>query len=383
MIHVLIDTSILRQDPQRKSAAFQVLAKLGNWGELTLHIPYFVRHEFLSQRKEEYSGSLWEVERVLIKVANKPLKEDLKNSLGEQLAGLQATIPNIDEWIEQEFDLWCGHVGAENHPIKEHHGQRVAEAYFSGQPPFKEAKAREDIPDAFILETVRDVLAGIEQLNVVVGDKRLREACQKLQNVIVYSTLNEFIKSDQCQEALKDTDVAENFEAICKGFNQHIDMIGEVASTKLFDELVGYTFSDPSIPDDNNEATISMLDVPTNIGLDFEESEYYGGGVIVVPFEFEMTVIADYYIFKSDYYVLDEKRAESISVSEYDNRHYYEAGEEFNLAVRGKIAISLYLATVPPGKKVSDYIDAVTENSKIEVSEIEDVSVIHDEESYF
>ncbi len=380
MIHVLIDTSILRQDPQRKSAAFQLLTRMGNLGELTLHIPYFVRQEFISQRKEDYSGSLQEVERILTKVAKKPLQEDLKDSLEKQLAGVQATIPSIDEWLEQEFDSWCGHVSAENHPIKEHHGERVAEAYFSGKPPFKKAKAREDMPDAFILETVRDVLTGVERLNIVVGDKRLKAAFEQLKNTTVFSTLDEFIKSDQCQEALIETDVVENFDAICEELNQHKDVLEEVASRKLFDELVGYTFSDKSIPDDNNEAMISMLDVPTIIGIDFEQAEYYGGGVIVAPFGFEMSVLGHYYIFKSDYYILDEKRAESISVSEYDNRHYYEAEEEFNLAVRGELAITLDLASVPQGENITSHIGVVTGNSKVEVSEIEDVSVMHDDE---
>lgn len=379
MINVLIDTSILRQDPQRKSAAFQVLTKMGNLGELTLHIPYFVRQEFISQRKEDYSGSLREVERILTKVVKKPLQKDLKDSLEKQLLGVQATIPSIDDWIRQEFDSWSRHVGAENHPIKEHHGERVAKAYFSGKPPFKKAKAREDMPDAFILETVRDVLTVVECLNIVVGDKRLKAGCEQLKNTIVYSTLDEFIKSNQCREALIETDVVENFDAICEELNQHNDALKEVVYRKLFDELVGYTFSDKSIPDDNNEAMISMLDVPTNIGIDFEQVEYYGGGVIVAPFEFQMTVIAYYYIFKSDYYALDEKRAESISVSEYNNRHYYEAEEEFNLAVRGEIVITLDLASVPQGENVTNHIGVVTGNSKVEVSEIADVSVIHDD----
>ncbi|HAW82340.1 MAG TPA: hypothetical protein DCX27_23145, partial [Balneola sp.] len=54
MLHLLIDTSVLRQDPQRKSASFLVINRLGNLGELITHIPYVVQREFLSQRENEY-----------------------------------------------------------------------------------------------------------------------------------------------------------------------------------------------------------------------------------------------------------------------------------------------------------------------------------------
>jgi len=56
MIHVFLDSSIYRQDPLRKSAAFQALARMGNADEIALHIPYFVKHEFLTGDDELLYG---------------------------------------------------------------------------------------------------------------------------------------------------------------------------------------------------------------------------------------------------------------------------------------------------------------------------------------
>ena len=376
MINVLIDTNILRQDPQRKTAAFKLLNKMGRTGELVLHIPYFVKEEFLSQRKAEYSGALKEAERILKKVSKKHMDESLKDSFKEQVTTLQTSIHRVDEWLDQEFAFWCRNIGAKKYLIHAHHGEHVAKAYFSGTPPFKKPKARDDIPDAFIFETVKDVLSDVETLFIVTGDKQLRKGCGQLKNAIVYSSLDEFIKSEQCHEALIEVDIVDKFDEICEALNQNKREVQGEASKLLFDELVGYTFNDPSIPDDNNQARISMLDVPSNIGLDIEAAEYYGSGVIEIPFKFKMPVVADYYIFKPDYYVLDEKRAEGISVIEYDNRHYFEAEENLDVEVCGKIVITLDLSSVTKGKNIIEYLDDIIESTVIEISKISDVSVI-------
>lgn len=48
MIHLVVDTNILRADISRKNAAFSALHRLASKDKLVLHVPYFVREEFLS-----------------------------------------------------------------------------------------------------------------------------------------------------------------------------------------------------------------------------------------------------------------------------------------------------------------------------------------------
>lgn len=379
MLHLLIDTSVLRQDPQRKSAAFQVVYRIGYVGELTTHIPQIVKLEFLSYREDEYLTPLRDVEKALDKLLNKPMPPELKEELNKQRVAIKDSLPRVQEWVEREFEIWCGDIGAELHDIATHHGVNVVGAYFSGTAPFKSPKSRTDFPDAFIFECVCDVAKTVGVLNAVVADKQLREACSKLTNVVTFESLDAFIKSDACHSVLKDAVVADNFEGIMNELKARADIVGEEASKKLFNVLAGYTFRDPSIPDDNNEARISMLDVPSDAGLVWDGAEYYGSGIISIPFEFEMTVLADYYIFKSDWYGIDEKRAASISISEYDNKHYFEAEEEFKLSVKGSIAISLDLSEVAHDENLIESLPTILDSMQIEASEIDDVSVIQDE----
>jgi hypothetical protein len=362
--------------------AFQVLGRLGNSGGLIIHIPYLVRKEFLGHREEEYVEPLQEIEKIYSKVVKKPLPTELQEDLTKQSSALIASIPEVRNWVEREFKVWCDHVGAKIHEIRPHHGEKVVDAYFNGELPFKKKKNRADFPDAFILESIKDLASNVDLLNVVVADKHLRDACVKIDNVTTFERLDGFVRSDACHAVFQDAEVADNFETIMDELKRKAGEVGEEASKKIFDELVGYTFSDSSIPDDNNEATISMLDVPIDAGLKWDEAEYYGSGVISIPFEFEMTATADYYIFKSDYYCMDEKRAESIGISEYDNRHYFEAEEEFRLVVSGSIAVSLDFTRVPHEGEFLEHLDNVLDEIQIEVSEIEDISVLHPEDGY-
>lgn len=378
MLHLLIETSALRHDPQRKSAAFQALARIGNAGGVTTHIPEVVRREFLGYRENEYLTPVENIKKDLEKLKRKPAPESVTKNLEFQLASAVEIQNTLSEWIITEFDLWCGHIGAEIAPIQEHHGQAVINSYFDGAPPFKEKKNRDDFPDAFILESIRDLAASVDTLHVVIHDNALREAASAIDGVVVYEMLDEFILSDECQAIQKDAAAAENFEAIIEGLKAKEEEIGHAASNKLFEELVGYTFTDLSIPDDNHEASIEMLDVPVDIGLDWDHAEYYGDGIISVPFDFNTWVLAGYYIFKGDYYTIDEDRMEHIGISEYGNRHYYQAQEEFQLNIVGKLALSLDLGVIDHDDLLIDNLEHVLKKISVEASEIEEVTVVED-----
>src|SRR5580692_1229 len=51
MLHVIIDTSIYRNDPKRGKAAFRALTRLCEGGKIVLYVPAYVKGEFVSQQK--------------------------------------------------------------------------------------------------------------------------------------------------------------------------------------------------------------------------------------------------------------------------------------------------------------------------------------------
>lgn len=380
MLHILIDTNILDKDPQRKSAAFQVVSRVGNAGELAIHIPQVVKLEFLSHRENEYLKPLEKAKLGIEKISKKPLSDSLKGSLEQQETDINNSISDVKNWLHKEFEYWCAHSGAEVYQIENHHSSNVFDSYFSGSPPFKSVKNKNDLPDAFIFESIKDVANEVNELNVIVADKKMRETCNMLDNVTTFESLDNFVKTDDFSKLVKDTVVDQNFDILIDELEKQSFQIEDRAANKIFDALTGYTFSDPIIPDDNNEATISMLDVPEDAGLIWGEAVYYGSGIVDIPFKFEMTTLVYYHIFKSDWYIIDEERAKSINVSEYGNRHYFEAEEEFDVLVKGSIALSLNLSKAETDAKFLEELTNLISNMEIETSEIEDVSIIHDKE---
>ncbi len=114
--------------------------KLGNYGELTTHIPYIVRREFLAHLETEYVTPLNEAAKSFNRVSKKPLASELKASLIAQRNETNSAAGDLRAWIEDEFDFWCERIGAHLHKVDHHHGINVIESYFSGSPPFKSLK---------------------------------------------------------------------------------------------------------------------------------------------------------------------------------------------------------------------------------------------------
>jgi len=150
MINVVVDTTVFRNDPARKKAAFQTIKKLASAGELKLHIPQIVKQEFLSQQIDQYHASLSEILKNLLVFTKKNIPEDARKLLKTQEKQLSNLKEELFTFAKREFEQWILDIGAEVHPISESHGPKVMEAYFSGDPPFREKKSRLDIPDAFI-----------------------------------------------------------------------------------------------------------------------------------------------------------------------------------------------------------------------------------------
>lgn len=56
-------------------------------------------------------------------------------------------------------------------PIDSSHGELVMNSYFSGEIPFKNLKNRSDIPDAFIYQSIKDLLKTKEKILFISQDK--------------------------------------------------------------------------------------------------------------------------------------------------------------------------------------------------------------------
>lgn len=361
-IHILLDSNIYRHNPQRNNLEFKAIAKLCRSGSIQLHIPFVIEKEFSSYQLIEQTTLL----NQCISLFNNLQNKGLHGSLTADAAALENGAKRLLRDVRKngdDFGEWADSLGAQRHSLNLAQAQLALNAYFEGTPPLKEPKIRKDIPDSFIFQSTKDILKESPGLRVVIHDRKLREAVSSELNVTCYENLKEFINEEAIQDLLREHTFMEKFP-------EGLSRLGKILSSKSGD-LVGNAICGMSIESMSGEedATIVGYGEMDDIQFEFEKATYYGDGLIGVPFVASIEASYRYFIFKSDYYCMEEPLP---SVSDH-NKHYFEAEGCQNVAVHGVLKFALdihsFFAPENPEDIVTDInIDEISfvdlENSK-------------------
>ena len=345
---------------------------------IQLFVPHVVLREVQSQQSQK-------AKQLTIALLGSSL--GLRSGKGA-LSDISAELHAIEELVTSKSDAilhaaesaFAGWID-ENHVIvvklDVDQAQAALEAYFTGSPPVKSVKNRADIPDAFIFEAVKSLVG--DPIWVVTDDKALREACASLAQVAVFADLETVIKREEIQAELQSLEAATaeavgakqsseqggeeqqeaavDLGALAKAFLDYQLSTSELTSTierELGEKLMWKKIHSTSIPDDNDEATISMYAEPTTIDFEFDRLSYFGGREFSIPFSAHVNVTAFYYLFRGDVY-LSEGRSAGLSDH---NDNYYEAEEDFDIVVGGTIQVTL--SKIPStGSDISDDVEEV------------------------
>ena len=154
----------------------------------------------------------------------------------------------------------------------------------------------------------------------------------------------------ECIQSDEDPDLRQTaLQELIQGweYNAVIDFISDIKisiesaiDSELSDKLEGKTVESDEIPDDNNEATIRSIGEAEEIILNLENLKLNSNYQFIIPFKIKVECLLTYFIFKSDYYTLDESQMESISIDDW-NDHYYEAEEYYLLEVEGLVSVNI------------------------------------------
>jgi hypothetical protein len=361
---VVIDTNIYRKNPSRTDLAFQALERLCKHKIVKLHLPYVVEREFQTQQVDTYNKELKAAISALDAIMRKGLSSDVNIRVKAIREGLDAEVKHVVTDVESALPNWAKSIGATRHPITESQAVAAMESYFQGRPPLKQPKTREDIPDSFIFQTILELSKTSSNLNVIAEDGKVAEASEGIAGVKSHRSLSSFIESKEIQAEILELDVIENLPAIQKlllelEFDSRAlsAIIQDKAASKLYGEVV----HSRSIPDDNHEGTITMYGEPDDIEPDFDDISYFGSGEFGIPFTFTSQVYITYYIFKADFYSIDESKMPSISDH---NDHYYEAEQEVYISASGLLKISIPLGELKNirSETIEELIDATVDS---------------------
>jgi PIN domain-containing protein len=340
LLHVLLDSCIYRSDRKRNRPAFRRLTRLAKASKLQLHVPAYVKGEVVSQQQYDIAENLAKLKTL----ADAILRTTEEGELTKASRDIEQIANDIgsraDDLLANDFQTWLADVKAIEHAVQPEHAARVTEAYFAGGPPFRAPKNRQDFPDAFIWQTALDLVKEHGELTVVSSDGRLRAAAEEHDHMEGYETLDKFIESSECQDALEELTVDERVTTNLEHAKQLLPKVKDELLHRmgpdLVHELAGKEIRHRSIPEDNNEARILMVDEPQNVALGFENLEYYGDADIGIPFTATVECLLNYRIYKADYYSLDDEK--HVSIDDWSD-HYFDAEEYYDIRVKGEIDI--------------------------------------------
>ena len=118
MIHVLLDTTTYTSDRKRQKGPFRALERLCKGDKVQLHIPYFVKNEYISQQFIDVRSHLAKI---------RDFAEDIRAITSED--GLHGFASEVkDKAIEmrdgaidaltKEFEEWMDELGGEEHAVR-------------------------------------------------------------------------------------------------------------------------------------------------------------------------------------------------------------------------------------------------------------------------
>jgi hypothetical protein len=367
IINLVIDTNILRKNPNRDKVEYKVLNTLVSNDNVKILMPYIIEQEFITQQVADCKKINNELLKNIRSLSDK--KYTNQKFIEKLLLDVKDLEVNTCNLIQSEFDIWCDELKIEKRPLNKEHLDVVIKKYFNGSDPYKSQKNRNDIPDAFIFQELTDIIKEKGNLTFIAEDKYFRESCKKV-GMNTYETLENFIQDSKIQFLLKEHEVTkEKFTELKEYLINNKDYLEDVLSGIHIKQLENQTITDYSIPSDDNTADIMGLNQPENIELDCMRTTYYGDNTIAIPVKFNIDVDASFTIFKSDYYGNEFE----FSVADL-NKHYYLAEREFTLEVTAIVILTIDINTFDFTKELTE--DAFAEMVKLDTIEIDSIDSV-------
>lgn len=272
MITVLFETNILHQEGLY-SSRIQRFQRLLKNSECKLIIPEIVIKEYKTKRITIVKDEFKKIEQCFNKLQKKNLLE--KNE-GFPSYFFNHTFEKSIKNISTEIESWIKEYDIEVYKISNTSIDTLFDNYFDGKGAFREPKCRDDIPDAVIYDAIINI-AKNKKLSVVIKDGAFKEALKNIENVICYSSLEEFLNIDSIKEITVKFDNQNARINEILSFLESIDCSINLQSyfSKIGINGIDYSYSKEylNFPIDYDE--IKLIDPQVLATKDNEEKDFY------------------------------------------------------------------------------------------------------------
>ena len=279
-----------------------------------IYVSEVVQEEISSQLKAEFSEKINNSENGLRKVLKHQWLQHIgdKTVLDHAYKMISQAKESMDEIAKKGVDEIWQSLQVEVLAIQPHHGASVMKSYFSGTPPFKKIKNREDFPDAFISEGAKDLKALItdENIHFVVADNTLRNSLSQINGVRVHKDLDEFVQCEDVEILARQNEFEKHWNETYDSILSKLPTLEDTfiaAIQAITYELAWKELHHSNIPDDNNEAFISVIEEPNEIVFMWEVCQKLWSRFTTIPFEFETMSEIQFSVYRGEVFELDDK----------------------------------------------------------------------------
>tara|TARA_R110002096_G_scaffold344921_2_gene537992 strand:- start:264681 stop:265568 length:888 start_codon:yes stop_codon:yes gene_type:complete len=179
----------------------------------------------------------------------------------------------------------------------------ILEDYFAGNPPFKNAKSREDFPDAFILSQIRQLSSSRIGCIVVVADKQLQNAVDSI-GVETVPGLKELLVHSRVSALNVNRDYAlwwvRNFGKLLKWLGSREEELSVAIEGSVFDSVINSHFSHHTFPNSVLSAEVAEVEQIRNVEYLWELAASIGEGIFTVPISFDVDCVIHAWIHALD-----------------------------------------------------------------------------------
>lgn len=389
-LRALLDTNAFYENKWRKTEAMKTFANLCRTGLLQCFIPHVVLREITSQGKAHQDQEIATMSAAFKKLKKYSLPPAQYEILTNAIDNLDQNKGMVLEKPALDFQSWCVSIAAVHVPMAGDHPGRVLDSYFEGSAPFKKLKSREDFPDAFIYEIVKDL--AVESLLIVCQDDNLRKACERFPNVKGFKTIDKLLADPQVASLIVEA-TAEDDELAIVGFVENVNAqdstkpdwvetakkqlaaIGRRPETlrqglvgAIIDELLRTQVQSSLIASSDHKGEV-LLAAIGDIQFDLEDASYYGDGKFSFAFAATGTLSLQYYV---DEYAFDRVRGKIVSSKRvYKDVEQFQT--DFDAHVYGRAILQIDSSSVESGKILQNYkMFEVDEIQKIVLSDDRD-----------
>lgn len=235
MINIVLDTNILHQEGL-SSRNMKLLHRLIIASHVEIYVPEIVKREYLTKITSDCIDKIQEAHKSIAYLISKLEREShLHKEAKKTEENLHSIETLITEQITTDFDNWVNNFSVKILPFKTDCMKKVIDDYFLGNGAYRGPKKREDILDAIIDSSIKELLDDKGVITVAIKDGVFRKYLETSENICLVDSIADFLELQINKEKIIQLDaLSTSVENIKTYFNS------ENFSDILFQYFVNY-----------------------------------------------------------------------------------------------------------------------------------------------